>query len=249
MESSGDVTLDSIRDIQLYQPAKGYRFSVDALLLFEFVNLKTVRNIGDLGAGSGIIGILLAKKYTRSQVVLFEIQKSLAGLAEKNAALNRVDGRVKVVKCDLRNRTLSGFPSRQFELVVSNPPFRRCKSGRLNCEEEKAIARHEIMLTLDELAAAAAALLQTRGRFCLIHHPNRLGEIIVALKKRGLEPKRLRFVHSSPATEAKMVLIEAVKGGNPGLKVEKPSYMYREDGNYADEMKAMYIAGEPGGAS
>ena len=238
-----DVTLDSIRDIQLYQPAKGYRFSVDALLLFEFVNLKTVRNIADFGAGSGIVGILLAKKYPHSQVTLFELQESLVSLAEKNIALNHMNDRVEVVKCDLRNHgLLSSSPSRQFDLVVSNPPFRACKSGLLNIEEEKAIARHEIMLKLDELADAAAALLKIRGRFCLIHHPNRLAELIVALKKRGMEPKRLRFVHSSSATEAKMVLIEAVKGGRTGLKVERPSYIYNEDGSYTDEMKAIYTS-------
>jgi len=238
--SDVDVTLDSIRDIQLYQPAKGYRFSVDALLLFEFVALKTVRNIADLGAGSGIVGILLAKKYPHSQVTLFELQESLVSLAEKNTALNRMNERVKVVKCDLRNRALLSSPSRKFDLVVSNPPFRACKSGLLNIEEEKAIARHEIMLKLDELADAAAALLKIRGRFCLIHHPNRLAELIVALNKRGMEPKRLRFVHSSPATEAKMALIEAVKGGKAGLKIERPLYIYNEDGSYTEEMKAIY---------
>ena len=234
-----DITLDSIRDIQLYQPAKGYRFSVDALLLFEFVDLKTVRNIADLGAGSGIVGILLAKKYPHSQVTLFELQESLVSLAEKNSVLNHVNDRVKVVKCDLRKRALLSSPSR-FDLVVSNPPFRACKSGLLNSEEERAIARHEIMLKLDELADAAAAALKIRGRFCLIHHPNRLAELIVALKKREMEPKRLRFVHSSPATEAKMVLVEAVKGGRAGLKVETPSYIYNEDGSYSNEMKAIY---------
>ena len=239
-DGAADVTLDSIRDIQLYQPKKGYRFSVDSLLLFEFVNLKTVRNIADLGAGSGIVGLLLAKKYPHAQVTLFELQESLVSLAEKNTALNRMNDRVKAVKCDLRNYVLPSSPSRQFDLVVSNPPFRACKSGLLNIEEEKAIARHEIMLKLGELAEAVAALLKIRGRFCLIHHPNRLVELIVALKKRGMEPKRLRFVHSSPATEAKMVLIEAVKGGRTGLKVEKPLYIYKEDGSYTDEMKAVY---------
>jgi tRNA1(Val) A37 N6-methylase TrmN6 len=238
--SYADVTLDSICDIQLYQPAKGYRFSVDALLLFEFVDLKTVRDIGDLGAGSGIVGILLAKKYPHSQVTLFELQESLVSLAEKNTVLNRMNDRVKVVKCDLRNRRLLSSPSRQLDLVVSNPPFRACKSGLLNSEEEKAIARHEITLKLDELADAAAALLKIRGRFCFIHHPSRLAELIVALKRREMEPKRLRFVYSSPATEAKMVLIEAVKGGRNGLKVQKPFYIYNEDGSYTDQMKAIY---------
>ena len=108
--SDVDVTLDSIRDIQLYQPVKGYRFSVDALLLFEFVVLKTVRNIADLGAGSGIVGILLAKKYPHSQATLFELQESLVSLAEKNTALNCMNDRVKAVKFDLRNRDLLSSP-------------------------------------------------------------------------------------------------------------------------------------------
>jgi tRNA1Val (adenine37-N6)-methyltransferase len=235
-----DVTLDSIRDIQLFQPKNGYRFSVDALLLFEFVKLKAVRDIADLGAGSGIIGILLAKKYPHAKVTLFELQENLVGLAEKNAALNRLHERVKAVKCDLRNHALFPSPSLQCDLAVSNPPFRRCRSGLLNSEEEKTIARHEVMLTFDDLAAAAAVLLKIRGRFCLIHHPNRLGDLIVALKEKGMEPKRLQFVHSSPATEAKMVLIEAVKGGRTGLKVEKPLYIYTEKGSYTEEMRAIY---------
>jgi tRNA1Val (adenine37-N6)-methyltransferase len=134
--------------------------------LFEFVNLKTVLNIADLGAGSGIVGILLAKKYFHSQVTLFELQDSLVSLAEKNTTLNRMDDRVKAVKCDLRNHAMLSSPPR-FDLVVSNPPFRRCKSGLLNVEEEKAIARHEIMLKLDELSRCRWHCVKIRGRFCL----------------------------------------------------------------------------------
>jgi len=137
-----DVTLDSIRDIRLYQPKNGYRFSVDSLLLFDFINLRKANSIADLGAGSGIIGILLAGKYPDASVDLFEIQESLAGIANKNVILNRTADRVRVITCDLRVLQVAptGYP--RYDLVVSNPPFSRLKSGRLNTGEEKSIARH-----------------------------------------------------------------------------------------------------------
>jgi tRNA1Val (adenine37-N6)-methyltransferase len=235
-----EVTLDSIRDIRIYQSKTGYRFSVDALLLFDFVNLKSVCAIADLGSGSGIIGILIAKKYPEARVDLFELQEGLAGLSESNISLNSLDGRARVIRCDIRK-----FPSLHarpgaYDLVVSNPPFRKPKSGRINVEEERAIARHEITLGLPELAAAASGLLKLKGRFCVIYHPGRLAELIDVFKRCDLEPKRLRFVHSSGSSEAKMVLLEAVKGGRTGLKVEPPLFIYNDDGSHTGEMKEIY---------
>jgi tRNA1Val (adenine37-N6)-methyltransferase len=241
------LTLDSIRDIQIYQNKNGYRFSVDALLLFTFINLPRVKKIADLGAGSGIIGILLAKKYPHAEVILIELQKSLTKLAEKNVVLNNLNDRVKVVMADIKNLSSptqhSITPTLQypdFDLVVSNPPFRKVKTGRLSIGDEKAIARHEIKLSLKDLVTAGSILLKHHGRLCIIHLPERLTEIIDALKENNLEPKRLRFIHSNVSTESKMVLIEAVKGGRPGLKTEKPFFIYNEDGSYTDEMKEIY---------
>ena len=237
-----DVTLDSIRDIRLYQPKNGYRFSVDSLLLFDFVNLKTAKSIADLGAGSGIIGILLAGKYPDASVDLFELQDNLAGIAEKNVILNRCEDRVRVIKCDLRELQAAPSAHPRYDLVVSNPPFRRLKSGRLNIEEEKAIARHEITLRLHECINAASALLRNRGRLYMVYHPCRLSELLTVMREKGIEAKRLRFVHSNPSSEAKMVLLEAVQGGRVGLKVVEPLYIYREDGRYTEEMERMYKA-------
>ncbi|MBM4136381.1 MAG: tRNA1(Val) (adenine(37)-N6)-methyltransferase [Nitrospira sp.] len=235
-----DVTLDTIRDIQLYQSKTGYRFSVDALLLFDFVHMKRVEKIADLGAGSGIVGILLAKGYPDAKVTLFELQDNLVKLAEKNVLLNLLEDRIRVVRCDIRTLHNLRLTPRAYDLAVSNPPFRRLKSGRISIEDEKAIARHEIKLRLEELIATASYLLKERGRFYIIYHPHRLSEIMEKLRKRGLEPKRLRFVHSNISSEAKMVLIEAVKGGRVGLKVERPLYIYREDGSYTEEMMKIY---------
>lgn len=235
-----DVTLDSIRDIQLYQSKIGYRFSVDALLLYNFVNLNKVHNIADLGAGSGIVGILLAKKYYGASVDLLEIQESLVTLAKKNVLLNGLEDRVKVIRRDLR--TLSSLTSSpyKYDLVVSNPPFRKFSSGLISIGEEKAVARHEIKLNLNELIRAASFCLREKGRLCMIYHPNRISELIEKLRGKNLEPKRLRFVHSNTSSESKIILLEAVKGGRTGLKVEKPFYVYKEAGSYSDEMHAIY---------
>lgn len=235
-----DLTLDSIRDIKLYQSKKGYRFSVDSLLLYNFVNLKIVHTIADLGAGSGIIGILLAKKYNRSKVVLIELQEKLSRLAKKNVLINELQDRINVLQCDIRNLSETYDKHSFYDLVVSNPPFRKPLSGRINIEEEKAIARHEITLSLTELINAAYYLLKEKGRFCLIYHPSRLAELIIFLRKKKLEPKRICFVHSTIKTESKMMLIEAVKGGRAGLKIEKPFLIYNIDGSYTEEMQKVY---------
>jgi tRNA1Val (adenine37-N6)-methyltransferase len=237
-----DFTLDSIRDIRLHQPKDGYRFSVDSLLLYDFVNLKKAKNIADLGAGSGIIGILLAGKYPGASVDLFEIQDSLVRLAEKNVLLNNVEDRVQVIKYDLRDLHSSQTSFHRYDLVVSNPPFRRLRSGRLNHGEEKAIARHEISLRLHECINAASSLLGNRGRLCMVYHPCRFAELLDVMRGKGIEAKRIRFVHSRLSSEAKMVLIEAVQGGRAGLKVEEPLYIYREDGRYTEEMENVYKA-------
>ncbi|MBI5188013.1 MAG: tRNA1(Val) (adenine(37)-N6)-methyltransferase [Nitrospirae bacterium] len=248
-----ETTLDSIRDIKLYQYRYGYRFSVDALLLYSFVNLKRVSKIADLGAGSGIVGLLLAKKYPDAEVTLFELQDSLVRLAEKNITLNSLEDRVRVIKTDIReiktrhsplvtlHRMVQGVTRHCFDLIVSNPPFRGVKSGLISTGEEKAIARHEISLKLPELIDAVSYLSMAKGRFCIIYHPNRLLELIETMKKRGLEPKRLRFVHSNTSSEAKMTLLEAVNGGRSGMKVERPFYIYKKDGSYTDEMKGIYL--------
>ena len=247
------LTLDTIRDIKLYQNKKGYRFSVDALLLYSFVNLRRVYRIADIGAGSGIVGILLAKKYHDSEVALIEIQNSLAMLAEKNVALNKVEKRVKVIRTDIKKFKLRDFhpenkthlnssflTPNSFDLVVSNPPFRRRKTGLISPTDEKAIARHEIDMKLADLIQASCSLLRSKGRFCMIYHPSRLVELIDALREKHMEPKRLRFVHSNILTEAKMALVEAIKDGRTEMKIENPLYIYKEDGTYTDEMKALY---------
>ena len=240
-----EITLDSIRDVRLYQARNGYRFSVDALLLYSFVNMPRAKRIADLGAGSGIVGLLLAKKYPDAKVSLFELQERLATLAKKNILLNSLGDRVEVTKTDLRELRAGSTASRMdcFDIAVSNPPFRKPKTGLVSPEEERAIARHEIRLELPELIRAVHHLLCAKGRFFLIYHPERLTELAASLKERGIEVKRLRFVHSHVWSVAKMVLVEAVKDGKGGMKVERPFYIYDEHGGHSEEMVQLYRGG------
>lgn len=280
------VTLDFIRDVQIYQHKNGYRFSVDALLLATFVDLPRVARIADFCTGSGVIGLLLARRYPAASLTLVELQKSLAKLAQRNSELNGLADRITVVHTDLkdlataegRRRGSAGtvqpvipavnlkarkgntekgaeqkhetvivpaklsalFPSETYDLVVANPPFRPLRTGKMSLADEKAIARHELALPLKDLVASAAFLMRHHGRFCFIHLPERLSDLIVTLRARGLEVKRIRFVHSRLDTEAKMVLVEAVKNAKPGLIIERPLCLYDEDGRYTEEVVGLY---------
>lgn len=235
------TTLDSIRDVQVYQHRKGYRFSLDALLLFSFVSLRKVSRICDLGAGSGIIGLLLARRYPQATATLVELQESLALLAGRNIALNGLQERMSVVRGDIADIPSDSriVPHNAFDLVVSNPPFRRPGTGLMSQGDERAIARHEVRLPIGALIRSAALLLRHHGRFCMIHLPERLPEIIRTTAGFDIEPKRLRMVHSTISSEAKMALLEAVKGGRPGLTVEKPLCVYNADGSYSAEVRAL----------
>lgn len=238
-DAKAETTLDGVRDIRVYQHRYGYRFSVDALLLYSFVNVRHASEIADLGAGSGIIGLLLAKKYEEARVLLVELQEGLYALARRNIKLNGLGGRVDAALSDV-NLVAGKVRDVFFDVVVSNPPFRKPTTGRISLGEERAVARHEISLRLPELVRAASSLLRARGRFFMIYHPERLMELMDTLRTNRLEPKRVRFVHNDPSSVSKIVLVEAVKEGRAGIRIEKPLFIYQKDGSYTSEVEEMY---------
>ncbi len=234
-----ELTLDTIKSLKLYQPERGYRFSIDALLLYDFISLTKPCKGVELGTGSGIISLLLAEKFKKTSITGVEIQKTLAHCAERNAELNKLDTRVTILKEDIKKLT-TVLPGNKFDFVFSNPPFRKTKSGKLSSDKGRAVARHEIKISLPDIVKTAAYLLKHVGRFYLIYHPFRLVELIGVLQKEGLEPKRMRFVHAREGEGAKMVLIEAQKGSGTWLKIEPPLYIHEEGNEYTAELKRIF---------
>jgi tRNA1Val (adenine37-N6)-methyltransferase len=236
-------TLDTLIDgkLRLYQGRTGYRFSLDALLLAHFVTVKGGDRIVDLGAGNGAIALLLSHLHPSASLTGLEVQPAMAERAKRSVALNRLDERVVIVAGDLREIG-SIFTASTFHVVVSNPPFRPVRSGRISPNREKQIARHEITGDLRDFLTAAAYLLRPKGRLALIYSAERAVELLVSLRRAGLEPKRLRWVHSFAADGALLVLVEAVKGGRSGIDVEAPQVIYRQGKEYSAEV-AKIVAG------
>jgi tRNA1Val (adenine37-N6)-methyltransferase len=214
-------TLDDFLDgrLRLIQSARGYRFSIDAVLLAQFVTVRPGDVVVDLGAGCGIISLLLLLEKPVAYAIALEIQGNLADQAVRNAALNGVTDRMGVLLADLRQVPL-GQPVA--DVVVCNPPFRRPGSGRVNPDLQRAIARHEIMASLNDILSAASAVLKPKGRLALIYPAGRLVDLLVRMRAFDVEPKRMQVVYPSMEEESKLVLVEGARGGKGGVKILPP---------------------------
>lgn len=235
-------TLDSIStgNIQILQPRKGYRYTLESLILPFFLTLKTRSHIAELGAGSGIISMILAKRCMSCRITALEIQERLYHLLTRNLELNRLKERIEAVQGDIC-KIEKKFEPGNFDLVCVNPPYRKARSGRINPDPEKAIARHEIALSLTDLVRGADYLLKGGGKFALIYLPERLADLIVTLRKRDLEPRRMQTIHSFPGSPPVLLMLEAVKGAKPDMKIEVPFHIYRDQSKaYSEEMDAIY---------
>ena len=238
-EDSLDTLID--RKLRLYQSRMGYRFSLDALLLAHFVSVKARDRLADLGAGNGTIALLLSHLHPAATIVGVEVQPAMAERAKRSVALNGLQERVSMITGDVCAIGSLLAPS-SFDAVVSNPPFRKPGSGRISPHEEKQIARHELKGGLKDFLAAAVYLLRPKGRLALIYSAERAVELLAALCRAGLEPKRLRWVHSFAGDAALLVLVEAVKGGRSGVEVAPPLIIYGAHKVYSPEVAAI-VAG------
>lgn len=227
-------TLDALfgGELHLIQRRRGYRFSVDPLLLAAWTGRPCERAV-DFGAGCGILSLLLARRGCGS-VVGVEVQQGLFELAVRNVALNRLSGRVELVRADFRELRGVLAPA-SFDLVASNPPYVAAGTGRMNAVDERAIARHELMGSLPELAVSARALLKHGGALKLVFPASRLPELIGACEAAGLTPRRMRLVFPVPKRPARMVLFEAVKGSSRAFEALPPLHLFSEPGAYTPE--------------
>lgn len=216
-----DERIDEFAGLKVIQKIDGPHFSLDAILLARFAKVKKGETVIDLGAGSGIISLIIALETEAEKVIGIEIQDELADIARRNVKLNSLEDKVDIITEDLKlihKKIQSGF----FDVVVSNPPYRLAGSGRINPNPLKAISRHEIKCSLDDVLKATSYLLKNKGRAVYVYRPDRIVDIISGCRYYNLEPKRIQFVHPGINNEANLVLIEAVKNGKKESKVLSP---------------------------
>jgi tRNA1Val (adenine37-N6)-methyltransferase len=225
-------------DLRLLQNKDGYRFALDSLLLSDFSRLKSKDRVLELGTGCGIVSLGLFQKYPEIHLVALEFQAGLVELARRNVVLNQAEDRISLVRGDIR--FLPGlFRPGSFDAVVTNPPYRPLRTGRINPQSEKALARHELAVTLENLLAATRQALKKGGRFFLIYPVRRLPALLALSRQNHLEPKRLRLVQPLADRDADWVLMEAVKEGGEELKVLPVLVVYEKPGVYSPEVRVL----------
>ncbi len=213
--------------LKIIQSKYGYRFSIDAVFISEFVTPRKGDIVVDLGTGCGVILLLLLLRHKLSCAIGIEIQKELAFQAHRNAILNGFQDKMHIIIGDIRRLPfISGFA----DVVVCNPPYRKIGSGRINPDPTKAIARHELLISLNDILSTSKRLLKKKGRLALIYPAERVCEVMVKLNKCGFEPKRIQIAYPDLYSRASLVLIEAYIGAKPGMTIEPPII---GQGNYA----------------
>lgn len=227
------------KGLKIIQNKKWFCFGMDAVLLTNFCDVKNNGRVVDLGTGTGIIPILLSGKRSFSKAYGIEIQDEVAEMARRSVELNNLQEKIEILNMDLKNAA-GHLEKYSFDVVISNPPYKLNNSGIVNPNDQKAISRHEIKCTLEDVIQTACLLLKQYGSFFMVHRPDRLVDILCLLRKYRLEPKQIRFVHPHAGDKPNMVLIRSSKHGNPELKFDKPLYIYGEDGKYTEDVYKIY---------
>ncbi len=226
--------------LSIRQPAKGYRFSIDAFLLADFASAFRGERVLDLGTGSGVVLLLLSHVSPSLRCgVGVEIQPALHDFAQRNFRENGMEGRLEAVLGDFRGRPpcMAGEP---FDLVVSNPPYRRLGEGRRNPDPQKEIARHEVTCSMPGLFRAAGGCLSPKGRFALLGLPNRLPEMLACAESAGIRPEVLRFVHPRAGSPANLLMFAGTRERSAELRVLPPLVLYAEKGRHHPEVEEIY---------
>lgn len=241
IELKGNERIDDLQlnGLKLIQKPEAFCFGVDAVLLSYFADVKKYQKVLDIGTGTGIIPVLLAGKTKAKAIVGLEIQEDMAEMASRSIRLNNLEERVSIVNGDVKEYRRY-FGKSSFDVVVSNPPYTNKGCGLVNPRDSKAISRHEILCSLDDVVEAAASMLVPGGQLAVVHRPERLADIIYSMRNCGIEPKYLRMVHPKPYKKPTMILIKGNRGGNPELKVLEPLYVYNENGTYSEEINRIY---------
>ncbi len=241
MELKSTERIDDLQrnGLKIIQDRERFCFGMDAVLLSGFAKGYRGETVLDLGTGTGIIPILMSAKTKAEHFSALEIQEESADMARRSVELNALSDKIEIITGDIKEASVL-FGKSSFDVVTSNPPYMIQGHGEACPDDAKAIARHEMLCTLDDVVREASLCLKPNGRFYMVHRPFRLGEIFAALEKYGLKPKEMRMVHPFIDKEPNMMLLGAVKGGNNGLKTAPPLIVYKEKGVYTDEIYDVY---------
>jgi len=235
-ERVDDLQIDGLKIIQNPQ---GFCFGIDAVLVSNFARVKKGSRVVDLGTGTGIIPLLVSAKSSHSKISAFEIQEDVADMARRSVAMNGLEDRIDVIEDNIKN-ALDHIGKHSVDVVISNPPYMASGVGEVNPSDYKAISRHEIHCTLEDIISTASDLLRGSGQFFMVHRPNRLVDILTLCRAYNLEPKRIRFVHPFAGKSPNIVLIHATKGGRPDVKVLEPLVVRNDDQSYTEEIYEIY---------
>ncbi len=223
----------------VYQSIHGYRFSLDAVLLAGLTHVRARDRVADLGTGCGVVLLVMAYRGQGSCLTGIELQPELVALARENVQVNGFLEKIRIVEADFRDLT-GHMPPESVDLVVSNPPYRRVRSGRMNPDGQKAIARHELRGSVEDVLAAASYLLPNRGRLAIVYPASRLDHLIVEVRRHGFSPKELTVVFSNPSDKGRLVHLQCVKGAGEELTVHAPWFIYTAEGRYTEAMQSLY---------
>jgi len=235
-EAIDDLQLDNL---YLIQKKQGFRFGIDAVLLSNFANVKNKHRVVDLCTGTGIVPFLIYGKYKPKEVIGIEIQEDMVEMAIRSSQYNEVENVISFKNADLKDiKYLSSLGT--FDVLTVNPPYKLNNSGIVNLDDKLAIARHEIMCSLEDVIVASRKLLKDNGRMFIVHRPERLIDIFELMRKYKIEPKRVQMVQPNINKAPNIVLVEGQRDGGAYLKWEKPIYVYNEDGTYSEEINKIY---------
>lgn len=229
------------KDMKIIQRVDHFAFSLDSLLVSEFASItKYTNKIVDLGTGNGVIPLFLSKK-TKAQITGIEIQEISSDLAKRNVQLNNLEDQISIINDDMKNWK-KYFRNNSVDMVISNPPFFKFDGNekQLNDLTQLTLARHEISITLEEIIQTASNLLKDKGHFALVHRVDRFMDIIENMKKYDIEPKKIQFCHTKINKEGKILLVEGIKYGKPGLRILPPLIAHDDDGQYSAEVLEMF---------
>ena len=242
MELKENERIDDLeyKGLKLIQNKDGFCFGVDSVLLSDYAKrIKKNSKVIDIGTGTGIISILLCKKTELSKIYGIEIQPDVAEMASRSAKLNDFQDKFEVINTNIKD-VLDVLEPHKYDAIVTNPPYKKVNTGVKSIDKKQLISRHEVECTLEDIIEKSSKLLKDLGEFYMVHRAERLVDIMCLLRKYKLEPKNIRFVHSRADEKPSLILVRAVRSAKEFLKIDKPLVIYKENGEYTDEILEIY---------